>query len=238
MRRLRRRRPRADRPACPGADGDVHASRLVGRSGSRNQREAPHFRGKDAGPHDARLTRELGDDRAEDVVGVGAALKDPIDRLQGSGAHGSAAGGTGASVRVGKGRLTRRGPLARTAARARGRPPEPAPAVVRSGRSERYCGCGRQDAPSGSRVAAHSYVTLVRPMRLIRTNASISSSKRAGAWYSTLEARITNCLQARGRREVPVYSVRAWSSTGGTAVVDDALSIGVGEPDPRERGIL
>ena len=57
--------------------------------------------------------------------------------------------------------------------------------------------------------------TLVRPSRSTRTKHSRRSSNRAGAWYSTSEARITN--SAPSRRRLPRcrwYSVRAWSKYG------------------------
>ena len=67
-------------------------------------------------------------------------------------------------------------------------------------------------SPSERRYAAQSYVRLDRPRRLMRTKHSSSSSNRAGAWYSTFEARITySAPSTRTSPRCRWYSVRAWS---------------------------
>ena len=78
---------------------------------------------------------------------------------------------------------------------------------------------------------------LVVPIRSTRTKTSSRSSKRAGAWYSTFDARIAKSIDAEvdaaevavvlGAREVEVRHV--------AAVVDDSLCVGLGEARPRCR---
>ena len=76
----------------------------------------------------------------------------------------------------------------------------------------------------------------VRPRRATRTNTSSRSSKRAGAWYSTWFARITNsCAPARRQQvEAPqVLDARAVEVRHVAAVVDDALGVGLVEAHAR-----
>src|SRR6185437_6983132 len=74
----------------------------------------------------------------------------------------------------------------------------------------------RSPWPSSSTLyAAWSYVMLVRPIASIRTNTSRRSSNRAGAWYSTVEARIAKSAPpSSGRPRCRWYSVRARSKYG------------------------
>ena len=56
---------------------------------------------------------------------------------------------------------------------------------------------------SSSLYAACSYVTLVVPTRSTRTNTSSRSSNLAGAWYSTLDARITTLEAVQAAQSCP-----------------------------------
>ena len=74
-----------------------------------------------------------------------------------------------------------------------------------------------QSSPPWSSHAVNWNTTLDVPIRSTRTNTSSRSSNRAGAWYSTRFARITNsrpagdvCSRPRWRR----YSTRARSKYG------------------------
>ena len=66
--------------------------------------------------------------------------------------------------------------------------------------STSVCWAVTMSASSSSRYAAHSYVALVRPIRASRTKISRRSSNRAGARYSTVDARMTNSRPSRPRR--------------------------------------
>ncbi len=69
-----------------------------------------------------------------------------------------------------------------------------------------------------------------------RTNTSSSSSKRAGAWYSTCCARITNSGRCGSRSQqaevAQVLDPGAVEVGHVAAVVDDPLGVGLVEPDP------
>ena len=72
---------------------------------------------------------------------------------------------------------------------------------------------------------------LVRPMRETRMNTSRSSSKRAGAWYSMLDARPNSPPVSRpSRPRWRWYSTREVEVGEVPAVVDDALRVGVEKP--------